>query len=245
MSLVRYVHAKRALATSTNSLITTTGAVGGMVVGGPAGAIAGGAANVIITTVGKSAAVVVTTGSLASLVQGASKNVFNNTPNVKEPEPKPPKVKKVTQNQDTRCKNLIQDLKAFVPQYLVYSLNDAYATVHLYRDPVVIAGYPWAPANEAVPGQYDAFQRKKAGSPASNEKPLHRKIYEKLKQILDDHNHGTQLTGNKLKIMNMILGKEPGGFNAVWIEIESPMSIMDLRLQGFSELMASEADSMD
>ncbi|KAG9064532.1 hypothetical protein KI688_003722 [Linnemannia hyalina] len=36
-------HAKRALATSTNSLITTAGAVGGFVVGGPLGAVAGGA----------------------------------------------------------------------------------------------------------------------------------------------------------------------------------------------------------
>ncbi|KAG0057600.1 hypothetical protein BGZ89_001828 [Linnemannia elongata] len=36
-------HAKRALATSTNSLITTAGSVGGFVVGGPLGAVAGGA----------------------------------------------------------------------------------------------------------------------------------------------------------------------------------------------------------
>ncbi|KAF9995952.1 hypothetical protein BGZ80_007383, partial [Entomortierella chlamydospora] len=35
--------AKRALALSTNSLITTAGAVGGFAVGGPAGAVAGGA----------------------------------------------------------------------------------------------------------------------------------------------------------------------------------------------------------
>lgn len=37
-------HAKRALATSTNGLLTTAGAVGGMLVGGPVGAVAGGAA---------------------------------------------------------------------------------------------------------------------------------------------------------------------------------------------------------
>ncbi|KAK4649148.1 uncharacterized protein QC761_116455 [Podospora bellae-mahoneyi] len=318
-------HAKRALATSTNSLITTAGAVGGMVVGGPAGAIAGGAAastiglgteyaisttindkdvkgdvgevtvqrvvtdmaiggvsgligggagataagkaagkaaieatastlaktgfegaaKVIITNVGKSAAGAVTTGSLASLVQGASKNVFNNTPNVKEPEPKPPKVRKVTQNQDARAKDLIQDLKAFVLQYPLYWLNDAYAQVHLYWEPVVIAGLPWDPANQAVQGQYQAFQQKKTGNPALNEKPLRQKIYEELKQIVDDHNNGVQLGGNKQKILDMIIKKEPGGFNAVWGEVESGMNLRDLRLQSFSELMILEVEFMD
>lgn len=37
-------HAKRALATSTGSLITTAGAIRGFIVGGPIGAVAGGAA---------------------------------------------------------------------------------------------------------------------------------------------------------------------------------------------------------
>ena len=86
--------------------------------------------------------------------------------------------------------------------------------------------------------QLASFQQKKKDLPGQG--PLLKRADDELKKIIELHNDGKEVIGAKAKVLAKILAHEPFGFKVVSEEIASRAGLLELQLQGLSELMISD-----
>lgn len=176
----------------------------------------------------------------AAAANFSTRGIFESKPDTKDPEPKKPKTRIVTQKQQDEATRVTGECEKFIADYPLHSLIDAYRSVHLYWEAFVIHGLPWEPANQCVQMQWDALQNKKLDHPG--QPPLFQRVRDELLEIVALQNNPAQLSANQAKVLQKM--QAAGNANALQGEIEQVSLILEFQLRLFKDLMVSDIEEV-